>query len=493
MSLATRWCLFISLGSSLFFAGNLYAADAKKNVVSQPVPFEIEAREDVSARFPGAPRLQSFAWAEWEGKWIFIAGRSGGYHGVGGAEADFPRAGANAKIWVVDPTGPGPARSFSFPLAALPATLDAVKDQWMSSNLLFVQDRGTLYLAGGYGQNARGEWVTYSLLSSVNLPALVEGVMRGRDTFSQSIAYTESPLVQSTGGELIHLDDGMFYIVGGHVFTGSYRDFEAASEKNSAKVSQTYLGEIRKLSIQHDEAGHLAVKLVERYQDPEFNRRDFTAALTILPDGHSLGAAVYGGVFTKDQLNFTKPIYWNNTTAPRVDTDFDQKMSAYTCANFGLFDPASRMMYTTFLGGISRWIWNYDKKALEPAPLVGDKTTPVYLDGMQWTDNITTLVRGPHETFEAVQPANRIAAYLGSNAAFLPAPGLRRIREDAAVFDMGAMRGQRVLVGYLYGGVRAYPREFPYRDDSHPYNAGSVPTKTSDMIVAVYITVPSGN
>ena len=29
-----------------------------------PLPFTIEASEDVSARFPGAPQLQSFAWAE---------------------------------------------------------------------------------------------------------------------------------------------------------------------------------------------------------------------------------------------------------------------------------------------------------------------------------------------------------------------------------------------------------------------------------------------
>ena len=75
----------------------------------------------MAANFPGAPRLQSFAWAQWEGKWIFISGRAGGFHGVGGKEADFLRTEANDKIWVVDPTGPGPARTFSFPVASLPA------------------------------------------------------------------------------------------------------------------------------------------------------------------------------------------------------------------------------------------------------------------------------------------------------------------------------------------------------------------------------------
>ncbi len=108
----------------------------------------------------------------------------------------------------------------------------------------------------------------------------------------------------------------MFYIVGGHVFMGTYREFETANEKNTQQVSQTYLGEIRKLSVKRDGRGHLAVSLVERFQDPEFARRDLNAGFTILPDGHSLGAAAYGGVFTRDQLAFVKPIYWSRGEAP---------------------------------------------------------------------------------------------------------------------------------------------------------------------------------
>ncbi len=90
-----------------------------------------------------------------------------------------------------------------------------------------------------------------------------------------------------------------------------------------------------------------------------------------------------------------------------------------------------------------------------------------------------------------MQPANRIAAYLGTNAALLPAPGLKKIREDAGIFDLRALRGKRTLVGYLYGGIRATPREFPYLDDSRAYSSGNVPTRTSDMIIAVYVTVPA--
>ncbi len=454
------------------------------------LPFVVEASGNAAAQFPGAPRLQSFASAQWDGKWIFISGRATGYHGVGGEESDFLRSGANDRIWVVDPTGSGPARTYSFPLANLPDSLGPVKDQWASTNTLFVQDGDTLYLAGGYGQNSNGEWVTYPILSAVNLPLLVGGLMQGRDLFSASISYTESPLVQSTGGQLLKLDDGKFYLIGGHVFTGSYRAFEATDEKGSATVSQVYLGEIRKLEFQRDPDGRLAVRLIEAYKNPDFARRDFNAGQIILPDGHTLGAAAYGGVFTSDQFAFTKPIYFSGAEAPRADSAFDQKMSAYTCATLLLFDPDTRTMMTTFFGGISGWMWNPDSRRFSQAPSIGNKTSPVYLDGLQWTDQITTLLRSPTATTEIVQ-SNRLPANIGTNAVFLPAPELKRFRDDAPIFDLRPLRGKRVFVGYLYGGIRAYPREFPYLETSRAYNSGNVPTKTSDLIVPVYLTVPA--
>jgi hypothetical protein len=483
-----RYAIFFACG--VLFADDSPAADTRNASAGRPIPFILEATENVSSHFPGAPRLQSFAWAVWEGKWIFITGRAAGYHGVGGKDSDFPRSGANDRIWVIDPTGAGPARTFSFPVESLPASLASIKDQWRSTSALFVQDGDTLYLAGGYGQNSHGDWVTYPILSAVNLPALVDGVTNGRDTFSKTIAYVESPLVQSTGGELLKLDDGTFYLVGGHVFMGSYSEFETGEEKNTKRASQTYLGEIRKLKVRR--AAHsLTVLLIEAYKDPEFARRDLNAALTILPDGYGMGAAAYGGVFTKDQLGFTKPIYWSSTAKPAIDSGFEQKMSAYTCAKMLLFDRESSTMFTTFFGGISGWVWNDATGSFDLSPRTGDKTKSVYFDGLTWINRMSTLVRSSKETYEVVQPVNRMTGYIGTNAAFLPAAGLRRIREDAPIFDLHALRGKRTLLGYLYGGIRATPRQFPYLEDSPAYRSGNVPTVTNDLIIAVYLTAPA--
>ena len=48
------------------------------------LPFGIDASEDVSKDFPGAPHIQSFSFGQWEGRWVFIGGRIAGYHNAGG-------------------------------------------------------------------------------------------------------------------------------------------------------------------------------------------------------------------------------------------------------------------------------------------------------------------------------------------------------------------------------------------------------------------------
>jgi hypothetical protein len=454
-------------------------------------PLLIEASEDASVEFVGAPRLQSFAWAQWDGKWIFIAGRTGGYHGVGQGDVDFPRTRANQRIWVIEPPASNVARVYSFPVAGLPSSLDLVKDQWLSSNLLHFQDNDTLYLAGGYGENSSGGLVTYPVVSSVNLPALVDGVIHGKDTFSKTIAWAESPLLQSAGGALVKLEDGFFYLVGGHVFTGSYPGFEAAEEKNTPRASQSYLSEIRKLRLTRSAVGKLDVSLVQSFPDPEFARRDLNATLTILDEGKSLGAAAYGGVFTKDQLSFPHSILISAGAAPKVEDHFEQKMSAYSCATLLLYDPESSVMYTTFFGGISRWRWNDATRQFVQAPLSGDKTQPGgYFDGLPWINEITTLARSKGKLAEFVQQDRRLPGYVGANAAFLPVAGLKKIRENAPIFDLRQFRGKRVLAGYLFGGIRAFPKEFPYTEDARDYTSGNIPTRPNDMILKVYVTAP---
>src|SRR4030095_14490168 len=113
----------------------------------------------------------------------------------------------------------------------------------------YFQDGDTLYICGGYGQAANGKWKTFDVISRINLPNFIEGVIRGRFS-TGSVSFAVTPLVRSTGGGVTRLNDGYFYLVMGHSFMGSYTAFEGHQEHDTAEASQTYLNEIRKLSIQ---------------------------------------------------------------------------------------------------------------------------------------------------------------------------------------------------------------------------------------------------
>ena len=454
-----------------------------------PLPFTIEAVEDVSSQFPGAPGIQSFCFAQWKGRWLFIGGRSIGYHNFGGRSADFLKKDANTEAWVIDTTV-SPSRTYHVPLADLPSGFASVKDQWSASGLLYAQTGSTLYIAGGYGQDHLSNWVTYPLLSRVSLPALIDGIMHGRLQAS-AISFVSTPLVQSAGGHLAMLPDGLLYLLMGQVFTGSYTSFEGHGEKNVGETSQEYLAEIRVLKITETEKGSLAIQLLKRYSDPiEFHRRDLNVSLIQSPKG--IGLVSYGGVFTPDtQLSYSHPILVHPGEKPVVETTFEQKMNAYSCPQLLLYDQKNRTMFTSFLGGISRYFWDDAQEEFVANTREGSKTESTYLDGMQWSDQISTLTRHftPHsdeELTETVQPKG-LPAFVGTSAVFIPDPAIPRATPGTDILDWNALQQKSTPIGYLFGGIRAYPYQFPYNKSGGAYNSGAVPTKQNDLILKVYL------
>jgi hypothetical protein len=451
---------------------------------SATVPFTVEATEDVADEFPGAPWLQSFSFAQWKGRWVFIGGRISGYHSMGGGSAEFLKADSNRDVWVIDTTVK-PAKTYHAPVTQLPARLALVGAQWASTGQLYFQDGDQLYICGGYGQDENGKWSTFDAVSRVSVPALVEGVMHGRIS-AESVSFGRSPLVQSAGGGLIKVSDGYFYLVMGHSFEGSYTAFEGRQEKNGPEASQTYLDEIRKLSIKPKPDGSLGVALVEKFHDEmEFHRRDLNVAHFLSPAG--LGFAAYGGVFTPEtQLNYSKPVYVNPGSRPAIDSAFDQKMNAYSSAVLVMYSEATKTMYTTFFGGISRFSWNPSEGIYQENPMTGSKSDSKYLDGLQWSDQVSTIQKDETATIEMVH-SRPLPTFLGTDAVFIPVPELARAYPDTEILSFDSLKNTRTFVGYIYGGIRAYPYEFPFLKTAQPHNSGAVPSKASDMILKVYI------
>jgi hypothetical protein len=173
-----------------------------------------------------------------------------------------------------------------------------------------------------------------------------------------------------------------------------------------------------------------------------------------------------------------------------VDAGFDQKMNAYECPTLVMYDKSAETMYTTFFGGISQNAWDPNTESFVENPRVGSKVESTYLDGMQWSDQISTvrkvMTSGKEHTDEVVHPTN-LPGFLGTDAIFIPAADVARAQPGTNILDLQSLKGTKTFVGYIYGGIRAYPYRFPYMKTSAPYNAGTIPTKASDLILKVFV------
>src|SRR5438876_12005356 len=63
-------------------------------------PFTLEVEQ---ASIPNAPKIHSFAFAQANGKWLFIGGRINGLHGIFTIGTNFEPKYENKYVWVVDP------------------------------------------------------------------------------------------------------------------------------------------------------------------------------------------------------------------------------------------------------------------------------------------------------------------------------------------------------------------------------------------------------
>jgi hypothetical protein len=270
----------------------------------------------------------------------------------------------------------------------------------------------------------------------------------------------------------------------GHVFEGNYTVFEGQNEHNSSEASQEYLNEIRKLEVVSSDKG-LHVKLLEIFRDDDqFHRRDLNVTHIMGPQG--LGLAAYGGVFTPEtQLNYSNPVYLMPKGKAVVDRATEQHVNAYTCATLLMYDATSSTMYTTFFGGIGRYQWDFAKSMFVENAKVGGKADAVYYDGLQWTDQIATLAHRGSTTEEIIE-AKTLPGYLGADAVFIPQPEIVRAAQGTEILDVAAIQG-KTLVGYIYGGIKASPYQFPYTKTARPYTSGSAPTVVSNSILKVYV------
>ncbi|MFN3800546.1 hypothetical protein [Belliella pelovolcani] len=182
----------------------------------------------------GLPGLHSYAFAQHEGKWVFIGGRLDGIH-ARQPFASFPEDANNTNIYVVDPENKA---IWNRNISELPTSL---REQLQSTNMNFIQEGDFLYFIGGYAfAPSKNDHITFPFITSINLKSLVDAIQKDTEILS-SFIQIEDQRFAVTGGQMGKIGD-YFYLVGGHRFDGRYNPM------GNPTFTQTYTNQIKSLN-----------------------------------------------------------------------------------------------------------------------------------------------------------------------------------------------------------------------------------------------------
>ncbi len=409
---------------------------------SDEIPFHLEIEEITYNDWTG---LHSFAFADWNGYWFFVAGRTNGLHGFF-PFTGFPESEANHDIWMMDPIS---GNYWQQDIRDLPAS---IADALQASNPQYVQKEGFLYIVGGYGKEKdSGDFVTFPYLTALNLEMLTNLMLADEDVLP-AIQQVEDERMRTCGGEMLMLDN-RFYLFGGHDFAGLY------SQTGLPTFTQTYTNELRTFEVEHSDMS-LEINGYEAIKDDEhFHRRDGSFAPIMDANGEE-ALAYYGGVFRYDKdIPFFNPVYLKQNQV-EVDENYEQKMSHYTCPILPVFDQKTGNMFTTFFGGLSFHYFDNQTQSM-----VVDSLVP-------FIDDITTLIRFADGSSEEVVLPIEFDDLLGTNAKFI-------LDKTAPHYDNKVVRlediEERTRVGYIFGGIKAL-------------FANITPSSASNRLFEVYLT-----
>ena len=374
----------------------------------------------------GMPAVHSCAFAEWNGKWIFIGGRLDGLHNFQGGMG-FEASSRNDSAFVFDPIN---NLRWAASLATLPRY---VQEAICSSNAEFYQADSMLYIAGGYGRcDSLFTNITFPTLSSINLNTLIAEVMNG-DSVNSSFRQIEDSNMAVAGGHLEKIDS-TYYLIFGHRFDGLYSKI-----LGSTLFVQHYSNSIRKFTI-NDDGTNLSINNFSAITDTDnFHRRDFNTVEQVFPNG-DYGFTAFGGVFQKTAtLPYLSPIdITSNGT--QLNASFNQNLNQYETASMPVFDSTNNFMHTVFFGGMSLYTFDTINNVL-----VQDTLVP-------FVNTISKVSRDGTGNLSEYKLPVEMPSLIGTNARFIPDHSINI--NHKSIIDLNSLSGN-TRVGWIVSGIQS--------------------------------------
>lgn len=391
------------------------------NLIGGRYSLELEAAEVKD--FNG---LQSYAAAQFEGKWLLIGGRTDGLHRRQ-PFASFAASDSNTNVFVIDPES---KRIWSSSVNELPA---ALSEQLQSTSMQFIQRGKTLYLIGGYGYSkTSGNYITHNKLTAVKIDGLISAIQKG-SSISSYFRQISDPVFALTGGQIGRIDE-TYYLVGGQKFDGRYNPM---GPNHGPGFSQQYSNQIRKFRIK-DSGTNLSIETLSAITDEaNLHRRDFNMLPQIFPNNVS-GFTIFSGVFqTKANIPFTNTV---DVFADKiaVNNTFTQYLNHYHSSKVAFHDAVNQKMENIFFGGISQ----YEENA----------GTLTKNDDVPFTKAIGKVAREKDGKLIETK-ISEMPGFLGAGAEFFLNPQLPLYENEIVKIDQ--IKAERILLGYVVGGINS--------------------------------------
>jgi len=447
----------ITILFSMIFIPFCYAQ--KQNVANFSI--EIVQKNNINA-----PDLQSFSSAKQNSNWILIGGRTNGLHGFPNTIIDgpsFPPQYGNNYIYVYNPeTDSVWSRQVNQDLPV------HIADQLSSTNAECFQNGNTLYIIGGYGKDSllstpgNDSLVTFGNIIAINVSGVINAV-KTNSTVAPFIRQYTDPRMQVTGGELAMIGND-YYLVGGQIFTGQYT--------SSDTFVQQYTNQVRKFDIVDDGTNLSFTNYVAFTDTSNLKRRDLNVTPIITSQSGEEGLAIYGGVFTNDELPWNNPVFISSQ-GYTTDFNYEQKFSQYTCPIINVYDSTSNKMSSVLMGGLSLYRYDHalNKPVIDSCDFGGGPVPCI-----PYVSDVSVISKfSDGSVQDSVLPVMYPNGMLiGTNAAVL-------LDNDLPLYNNGVIKynniKSRIFVGYIYGGIEAIA--------NNPPDGG---THASNKIFQVYLT-----
>lgn len=385
------------------------------------------------------PAIHANAFAQYDGKWLIIGGRTG--------ELDQPSY-LNYDLMVIDPVTED---YWVYPLEWTGAALE-FPDHLGNCNAAHFQEGSYLYIAGGMGYNMDSEaFGPFPTLTIVDVPKTIQAIINS-EPMDNCFFQIENEGLKKQDALLTKIGE-RFYLAGGRqIFGGFDEEGELSIDSNNSNDVFSFL--LKK----ENTTWKIASEKTIDYKG-EFESTLATYVPQIFPDGEA-GISIFLNNLEDPK---SKKLMWMNLFDFGYSTYVDTTMNIanYHSTIIPIYDAAANRMHSIFIGGCDEFFCS-SKDEYSPEKVAH------YESFVRDEEGNVTATRSQMDAFMAK----------GRDAQFILNQNIPQYQNK--VINLEKITGERQLIGYIYGGATA--PGMMLSDD------GSVLDTPSNQLFKVFIT-----